>query len=204
MQNKDNRPEHVQEFIGKYEETNPISKYLVDGFYGALESLIPSDVATVLEAGCGAGYSADRIVPMLKNATYEGSDIGEELISIAQEKHPNIPFSIESIYDLQREDNSFDLTLALETLEHLDDPLKALQELKRVSRKYVIISTPREPLWHALNMARLKYVGSLGNTPGHINHWSKRGFQKFASQEAKVIDVRSPIPWNMILLSVED
>ena len=202
MQKNETRPAHVQEFIGKYEETNPISKYLVNNFYKAFESLLPDDIASVLEAGCGAGYSADRILPLLDNATYEGSDIGEDLVAIAAEKHPDINFDVESIYDLQREDNSYDLTIALETLEHLDEPLKALQELKRVSRKYVIVSVPREPIWRILNMARFKYLKNLGNTPGHINHWSHRSFKKFLSQEAKIIEAKKPLPWNMVLLDV--
>lgn len=202
MQKNEVRPAHVQEFIGKYEETNPISKYLVNNFYETLNDLIPEDVASVLEAGCGAGYSAKRIIPMLPDAVYEGSDIGEDLIDIARELVPGTPFQIESIYELNREDNSYDLTMALETLEHLDDPLKALQELKRVSRKYVIVSVPREPIWRILNMARFKYVSGLGNTPGHINHWSHRSFKKFLSQEARIITAKKPLPWNMILLDV--
>ena len=35
---------------------------------------------------------------------------------------------------------------------------------------------PREPLWRGLNIARGAYLKDLGNTPGHLNHWSKRGF----------------------------
>ena len=70
MQNKEDRPAHVQEFIGKYEETNPISKYLVGNFYSTLDELMPQDITNVLEAGCGAGYSAERILPMLPDGTH--------------------------------------------------------------------------------------------------------------------------------------
>lgn len=197
-------PSHVKEFTGKYEDQNPIARKLVDGFYRGLSELIPSDISSVLEAGCGAGFSAERIIPLLPaGATYEGSDIGEDLITIAKEKLPGILFSTESIYELQRPDNSFDCVMALETLEHLDDPLKALQELKRVSRKYVIISVPREPLWRVLNMARLKYVDSLGNTPGHLNHWSTRSLQKFVEQEIPAVKYRTPLPWSMVLARVD-
>lgn len=93
---------------------------------------------------------------------------------------------------------------ALETLEHLDDPLAALRELKRVSRKYVIVSVPREPLWRILNCARGKYLGALGNTPGHINHWSTRGIRRFVAQELTVIDHRTPLPWSMVLAQVPE
>ncbi len=198
-------PAHVAEFTGKYEaETGRIARTLVGNFYTTLGKLIPPEVTTILEAGCGAGYSAERILPLLPaGATYEGSDIGEDLITIAREKVPAVSFTVESIYDLQRPDNSYDCTLALETLEHLEDPLAALRELKRVSRKYVILSVPREPLWRVLNMARGTYLSNFGNTPGHINHWSSHGFARFVSQELSVVEVRKPLPWTMLLARVD-
>jgi hypothetical protein len=61
------------------------------------------------------------------------------------------------------------------------------------------VSVPREPLWRALNLARLKYVGALGNTPGHLNHWSRRRFVEFLERRLQVVEVRSPMPWTMAL-----
>ena len=43
-------------------------------------------------------------------------------------------------------------------------------------RGYLLVCVPREPLWRGLNMARGAYLKDLGNTPGHLNHWSKRSF----------------------------
>ena len=71
--------------------------------------------------------------------------------------------------------------------------------LARLARPWLIASVPREPLWRALNLARLSYVGALGNTPGHLNHWSKRGFVRFLDERFEVVEVRSPIPWTMAL-----
>ena len=202
---KDNseRPAHVQEFVGKYEEKNPIARRIVERFYSNLQSLLPDDIETVLEVGCGAGYSAERLTDMLPSVAFEGSDIGEDLITLAKERVPNASFSVESVYDLPREDNSVDLVIGLEMLEHLEDPLAALREMKRVSRKYLLLSVPREPLWCTLNLARLKYISSFGNTPGHINHWSKRAFMSFVRREATIIDTRSPIPWTQVLARVD-
>ena len=113
--------------------------------------------------------------------------------------NPNIPFSTESIYDLPQKNKSVDLIIALEILEHLDDPATALKELARVTKQYAIISVPREPLWRMLNMARGAYLGDLGNTPGHINHWSTRGFVRFVETEFVVQKVKTPFPWTVIL-----
>lgn len=203
MSNTENHPDHVQEFVGKYEETDPISRYFVSSFYDALRSLMPTDIDSIFEAGCGAGFSSEYITQMSSVARFEASDIGTDLIQLAKERRPDINFSVESIYELQREDKSVDLAMALETFEHIDDPLAALRELKRVARKYIILSVPREPLWCAMNLARLKYVTSFGNTPGHINHWSKRRFVSFVEQELPVLQTRSPLPWTMLLARVD-
>ena len=74
--------------------------------------------------------------------------------------------------------------------------------LASIARPWLIASVPREPLWRALNLARLSYVRELGNTPGHMGHWSRRGFERFLGERFEVIEVRSPIPWTMALCRV--
>jgi len=71
--------------------------------------------------------------------------------------------------------------------------------LAGLATPWAIVSVPREPLWRALNLARLKYVGALGNTAGHLNHWSRRSFVDFLERRFDVVEVRSPIPWTMAL-----
>jgi hypothetical protein len=45
------------------------------------------------------------------------------------------------------------------------------------------------------NLARGKYLGDLGNTPGHINHWGKRTFRRLVAARFDVRTVASPFPW---------
>ncbi|MFW5719740.1 MAG: methyltransferase domain-containing protein, partial [Candidatus Dojkabacteria bacterium] len=106
----------------------------------------------------------------------------------------------EDIYNLQRQDESFDLIFLLEVLEHLDEPKLALEELRRVSSRYLILGVPREPLWRMMNLARGHYIKDLGNTIGHLNHWSKNGIVKYVEKYfGRVIATRSPIPWTLVL-----
>ncbi len=92
-----------------------------------------------------------------------------------------------------------DLVLALEVLEHLDEPNKALSELQRVTNKYAIISVPNEPLWRILNMARGAYWSDWGNTYGHVNNWSPRAFKKLLETKFNIIQSSYPIPWQIYL-----
>jgi hypothetical protein len=48
-------------------------------------------------------------------------------------------------------------------------------------------------------MARGKYLGALGNTPGHLNHWSSEGFLRLLRRRFDVIEMRAPLPWTMAL-----
>jgi hypothetical protein len=66
----------------------------------------------------------------------------------------------------------------------------------------LLVSTPQEPLWRILNVLRGAHWRSLGNTPGHLNHWSKRNLFKLASQYGSVAATRSPTPWAMVLVEV--
>ena len=40
--------------------------------------------------------------------------------------------------------------------------------------------------------------GHGDNTPGHLNHWTGAGFQRFVSQCATVRKVASPYPWTIV------
>ena len=62
------------------------------------------------------------------------------------------------------------------------------------------LPVPREPLWRLLNMARGAYWPALGNTPGHLNHWSKVGFHSLLTRYGTVQEVRTPFPWTMLLV----
>ncbi|MGD8379445.1 MAG: methyltransferase domain-containing protein [Gammaproteobacteria bacterium] len=99
---------------------------------------------------------------------------------------------------MHRADNSFDCVLLLEVLEHLDDYRQALREIFRVSSRHVIISVPNEPLWRVLNMARGKYWGALGNTPGHVNHWNRHALTALVNEFGVCRQVRTPLPWLMV------
>ena len=52
-------------------------------------------------------------------------------------------------------------------------------------------------------MARGAYLSDLGNTPGHLNHWSANAFRNFVNDKAAVRARRTPLPWTMVLAEVQ-
>ena len=155
----------------------------------------------VLEVGCGEGELADRLVrscdPARRPARYLATDVSLERLRPGLD--PCIESRAASIYELPFGDRSFELVVCCEVLEHLEDPARGLAELARVAGERVIISTPWEPVWRAMNMARGKYLLELGNTPGHIQHFSRRGLETLAATQLRLLEMRTPLPWTVIL-----
>ena len=105
------------------------------------------------------------------------------------------------IYNVSYKDNAFDLVLCLEVLEHLAFPEKAMEEIKRISSKDILLSVPNEPLWSFLNILRLKYLLNLGNTPAHCQRWSSNKFQNFVKKYFTIKAVKKVMPWTIIFCS---
>lgn len=186
----------------KYGSQNPIVKAIMNGFDTTLNRLVrQSAPKTIHEVGCGEGYWVVRWL----NDGYDarGSDFSQDVINMAcshaASKNVDVnKFTAKSIYDLESTQDSADLIVCCEVMEHLEEPEFALQTIQKLNCKDLIISVPREPLWRALNLARGKYITDLGNTPGHIQHWSKNNITKLVGKYFEIQEVCSPLPWTMI------
>ena len=187
----------------KYHSRNPVARRIMAGFHRALEELV-REVAphSIHEVGCGEGF---WVLHWLRQGIdARGSDFSEQVIDLAkinagEEGLPAEAFSRRSIYDLRAGEDSADLLVCCEVLEHLENPDAGLAALRAVVRDHLILSVPREPLWRVLPMARGKYLGDGGNTPGHIQHWDTGGFIELVGRYFEIVRVRTPLPWTMLL-----
>ena len=185
----------------KYESKNPLAQYLLRQFDNSIAECINiAQPKTVLEVGCGEGHVTDIL---LKNseATIEAMDISQTIIDIAQAEidSPRVNFHPFNIYDLA-EKPAADLVVCCEVLEHLETPEIGLLRLAEKAAPYAIISVPREPIWRILNFVRGAHIKSLGNSPGHIQHWSQAAFIKFVEQQFEIVAVKDPLPWTILLV----
>lgn len=190
----------AENFTGKYENTSFIAQCLVDNYFKAVTRLVAATkhVESAHEIGVGEGLSTQRLKWLVNGLS--GSEFVAKMVPIAQQNNPDLKIFQESVYDLQYGDKQVDLVFLLEVLEHLDYPELALEEIGRITKRYLILGVPNEPLWRILNMMRFKYLKDWGNTPGHLNHWSKTALIQLIEQKfGKVIAVESPTPWTIIL-----
>ncbi len=190
----------------KYGSTNPVVRRLMSGFEATLDRLFAqADPQSILDVGCGEGVLTERWAQRLGEKPVLGIDLPDPKLEAqwTTRRRPNLEFRTMDVDGLtQLPEGSFDLAAAIEVLEHVPDPDRTLAEMARVAARHLLISVPREPLWRALNMARGAYIRELGNTPGHVNHWSKQAFVRAASRHGQVIEARSPFPWTMLLVRV--
>jgi SAM-dependent methyltransferase len=186
----------------KYGTSNPVARRLMAGFMGRLDRLVErTGAGEAHEVGCGEGELAIRLAH--RGLRVRGSDAFTEVLEEARRRaraaQVEIEFEAVPVEELTPERHAAELILCCEVLEHLEDPEAALDVLAGLARPWLIASVPREPLWRALNLARFSYVGDLGNTPGHLNHWSRREFVRFLIRRFEVVEVTSPLPWTIAL-----
>jgi len=187
----------------KYGSENPVVRRLMAGFERDLDDLLDrADPSSLLDVGCGEGVLVHRWATHLQPRRVVGIDLEEESIQAGWAEHqaPNLEYRTMTAEQLPFADGEFDMAAAIEVLEHVPDPVVTLGEMARCAQRHLLVSVPREPLWRALNMARGAYLSKLGNTPGHLNHWSKRSFVRLLARHGEVVQIRSPFPWTMLLV----
>ncbi len=183
----------------KYGSTNPIEKRMMRGFFSALDRFLDETAPTrIFEIGIGEGIVTSRVIERFAGIPVIGLDLPDEDLA-AQWQSRDLSCAFGDAGSLPFPDNSFDLVLAIEVFEHLPDPDAAMAELARVCAGSLIASVPFEPIWRVGNMARGRYLRDLGNTPGHINHWTSRSFAKLVGAHFDVVDRATPLPWAMVL-----
>ena len=187
----------------KYGSTNPVVRRLMAGFERTLDELLGRvPPGSLLDVGCGEGVLTYEWAQKLSGGRIVGIDLDDPQLhaSWAERSAPNLEYRVMKAENLPFADGDFDVATAIEVLEHVPDPEHTVAEMARVASRWLLVSVPREPLWRGLNMARGAYLRDWGNTPGHLNHWSKSGFVSFLGTVGEPVAVRSPFPWTMLLV----
>lgn len=186
-------------YYDKHLTRNPVARWMLRGHYRTIEEYVEKTGGRrVLEIGCNRGAILERIEGVAERVV--GCDVDIEALRLGRRLlGEESLFAGGSAFSLPFREGAFDVVVLCEILEHLDAPGQALEEAARLRPKAVILSVPREPLWRVLNMARGAYWSALGNTPGHVQHFSTLGFLRFVERYFRVLEVRTPTPWTMVL-----
>jgi len=179
---------------------NPISRFFLNNFstvlLGELKKLKPE---SILDVGCGEGFTLNKLQEAKIGKRLEGIEYMDDAIQLGKKMHPTLTIKKGDIYKLPYKADTFDLVICSEVMEHLENPEEALAELKRVSKKYVALSVPNEPLFTIQRILRGKNVLKLGDHPEHIQHWTSGQFKKFVGKHFKIVSDNTPLPWTLVI-----
>lgn len=191
----------------KYSAKNPAIRFLTERWVKVLRGVIdrldegPTPPRSPLEVGAGEGVISQLLYERFGSAV--GVDLPDAGLRAEWRSRPGPHYLHGNAEQLPLPDSTFDLIVCVEVLEHVTNPARALAEISRVGTRHLLLSVPREPIFRGSNLVAGRYVKDLGNTPGHLNHWSTASFVRFVSQVATVKQVMKPFPWTVVWATLD-
>jgi SAM-dependent methyltransferase len=189
--------------LQKHLSRNPLQRFLIWHFHRRVAELVVATGArSILSAGCGEGFVIERLLAGDGQMPIQGLDHDGAAVVAARRRNPETLFHRGDVRRLPFARDSFELLLCLQVLEHLPEPVAALEELRRVSGRHCLISVPNEPFFMVANLLRGKNVRAWGNDPGHLHNWTARQFLSMLEEYFRVERVVYPFPWVLALARV--
>ncbi|MCC6456153.1 MAG: class I SAM-dependent methyltransferase [Caldilineaceae bacterium] len=120
---------------------------------------------SILDVGCGRGELLTDLVAMGHNV--HGVDFDEQCLVLSSQF---APVTKGSIYELDQlfSEKPFDLVIASHVIEHLESPVRGVEQMKRVSRSFILIAVP--------NLAEARNLKLLRKEPGYVNRGHYAGW----------------------------
>jgi SAM-dependent methyltransferase len=142
-----------------------------------IAEMIPADVATLLDVGCGDGTLARSIVDRRPGLRATG-------VEIRTRPSTAIPVQVFDGRILPFADESHDLVMLVDVLHHADDPLMLVREAARVAARAVVIKDHLTGAWLSHERLRLMdWVGNIGHgVPLRYAYWSPAEWQAAFAQ----------------------
>lgn len=187
----------------KHTSDNVAQRFLLKRFESHISRILAGiRPNSLLDAGCGEGFVLNLLKQKKIGKKHMGIDISTTALKLQKKIHPNLTCKIGNIYNIPFRDNSFDAVICNEVLEHVEHPLRAINELRRVTKKYMLFSVPHEPYFMTANFLRGKYLKAWGNHPEHINHWTATSFKKLISGHSTLLEHKLIFPWQVVLCQI--
>jgi methionine biosynthesis protein MetW len=148
--------------------------------------------STILDIGCGDGFFSE-FIKKKKHCKVVSLDISLQGLKIAKKKRDLQCILSDAQQTLPFRRDSFNYVICSEFLEHIPNPEKCLQEIKRVGTKYLLVSIPNIAYWkHRLRLLKGRFPKQWTVHPfEHLRYWSVPDFIEWiGDQNLKVEEVR--------------
>jgi len=141
----------------------------------------------ILDAGCGAGWMSNRLLPF---GTVTGIDLADEVIERARKRFPDVHFSGGDLLEADLPLGEFDLVVSLELLSHVASKSALVQRIARLLKPggYFMLATQNRWVLE-------RWDGVGGPVPGQIRQWlNGKELRKLLRAEFEVIELTSVLP----------
>ena len=196
---------HKQDIELYYEGSHPLIKWVEKIRLNAITKLIKNHIKkmsikdpAILEAGCGTGHVLLEIARKISTKNLIGLDPLDWWLDKAKKRLGDKAKLIKGFAeDLPFKNNSVDIAVCTEVIEHVIDPKIVLKELNRVTKNdgLIIISIPNEKLINLLKDVAaffMVYQKLFSNIPKrndeewHIHSFNLRSFKKYIPEELEI------------------
>jgi ubiquinone/menaquinone biosynthesis C-methylase UbiE len=161
---------------------------------------------TVLDVACGTGEFERLVLAEYPTQSMIGVDLSEEMLAIAQQKlhiFPNITFQTATASTLPFADHSFDVVVSANAFHYFDEPIVALQEMRRVLKqtgRLVILDWCRDFLTCKMGDIILK-----ATDPAHRQCYTQAEFHRMLTTSgfaiARAQRVRFGWIWGLMIIT---
>lgn len=94
-----------------------------------------SENMIVLESGCGGGMYIEELSKSMNNNKYIGTDFSRSAIKDVSKENTKVKYFISDSMIMPVKDNSVDVLLILDIVEHVDKPENVFAEAKRILKR---------------------------------------------------------------------
>lgn len=130
-ENKTNLKDYISKGYDEIAESIGLDK----SFYRRVIGVAGKINGNILDVGCGQGFLLKMIHDKYPPVSFFGLDISNKLCHLSKKNNPYANIELGDAEDLPYQDGFFDFVFMTETLEHLLDYNKAINEVYRVLRK---------------------------------------------------------------------